>query len=155
MAKVLGVLVAALLTWEGTAQADEPGRWQQFENNPSCSVWNPYPQPNETVTWSGACANGKAQGRGTEVWRALEDGEWKESKYTGEMKDSKQHGRGVSVGANGTRYEGEWKNGKWHGRGVLVTASGDKFEGEWKDYKLHGRGVYVGANWSCFGLVES
>ncbi len=76
MAKVLGVLVAALAVWGCTTQADEQGRWQQSENNPSCSVWNAHPNPIETVTWSGACGDGKAQGRGTQVWRYSENGEW-------------------------------------------------------------------------------
>ncbi len=65
MAKVLGVLVAALVAWGSAAQADEQGRWQQLENNPSCSVWNAHPNPIETMTGSGACANGKANGSST------------------------------------------------------------------------------------------
>ena len=60
-----------------TAALAEEGRWQQLENNPSCSVWNDNPQSNITVTWSGACVDGKAQGRGTQVWRSLNEGEWR------------------------------------------------------------------------------
>ncbi len=88
MAKVLGVLVAALVAWAlaATVAFAEHGRWQTLENNPSCVVWNVEPQLNLTVMWSGACVNGKAQGRGTQVWRYLEDEEWKETKYTGDMK---------------------------------------------------------------------
>ena len=108
MAKVLGVPVAALVAWVLTATAAvAEGRWQQLENNPSCVVWNGNPQLNETVTWSGACASTKAQGRGTQVWSYLEDDEWKKGEYTGEMKDGKEHGRGVYVWANGDRYEGD------------------------------------------------
>ena len=147
MAKVWGVLVVALVAWGSAAQADEQGRWQTLGNNPSCVVWNAEPQPSETVTWSGACANDKAQGRGTEVWRYLEDGEWKEDKYTGEMKDGKKHGRGVYVWGRdskwaGDRYEGDWKDGKVWGRGVYVWANGDRYEGEFRDDKRHGRGVF-------------
>ena len=144
MAKVLGVLVATLLVWGSTAQAEEQGRWQPLENNPSCSVWQAYPGTNDKVTWSGACANGKAQGRGTEVWRYLEDEEWKEYKYTGEMKDGKKHGRGVWVAASGDRYKGDWKNGMQYGRGVLVAANGNRYEGDFREGKEHGRGVWLG-----------
>ncbi len=44
MAKVMGVLVAALVVWALTASAAlaEEGRWQQLENNQSCVVWNDY-----------------------------------------------------------------------------------------------------------------
>ena len=129
MAKIIGVMVAALvacaLTATATAALAEEGRWQQLENNSSCSVWNANPNPSETVTWSGACANGKAQGRGTQVWRYLDDEEWKEQIYTGEMKDGKEHGRGIFVYASGNRYEGDFKDGNFDGRGVYVTASGN------------------------------
>ncbi len=146
--RVLGS-VLALLAWilaEQVALAEE-GRWQALENNPACVVWNPNPQEQETVTWSGACANGKVQGRGTQVWRFVEDGEWKESRYEGGMKDGKFHGRGVYVWANGDRYEGDYKNGKEHGRGVYVWGpdtewAGDRYEGEFKDNQLHGRGTF-------------
>ena len=141
MAKILGVLVAALVAWALTAAAAlaEHGRWQQVENNPSCSVWNAYPNPSETVTWSGACVDGKVQGRGVAVWA---NGD----RYEGEYRDGKRHGRGVYVTANGGRYEGEFRDGKFHGRGVMVGASGDRYEGDWKDGKEHGRGVLVFAN---------
>ena len=97
MANVLGVLVAALVAWGSAAQADEQGRWQALENNPSCAVWSASSQPIVIVTWSGACVDGKAQGRGAEVARVLIDGEWQTEEYTGEMKNGKKHGRGVYV----------------------------------------------------------
>ena len=74
--------------------------------------------------------NGKAQGRGTQVWRYLEDEEWKESKYTGEMNDGKEHGRGVYVFAGGNRYEGDYRDGKQHGRGVKVWGLNSKWAGD-------------------------
>ncbi len=76
--RVLGFALA-LLTWTLAAEAAwaAEGRWQKLENNPSCVVWNrDYPAEQSTATWSGACTDGKAQGRGTEVWRYVEDGEW-------------------------------------------------------------------------------
>ncbi len=75
MARVLGVLAVALMAWalaETAAIAEE--RWQQVENKVSCVAWNPYPKPNETVTWSGACASGEAEGRGTLEVRYLDFG---------------------------------------------------------------------------------
>ena len=146
-AKFLGVLVAVLVAWGSAATAAlAEGRWQALENNPSCVVWNAYPQPSETMTGNGACANGKERGRGAKVWRHLADGEWKESKYTGAMKGGKGHGRGVLVLANGNRsdrYEGDWKDGKRHGRGVKVWADGSRYEGEFRDGNRTGRGVLV------------
>ncbi len=146
MAKILGVLVAALVAWGSAAQAEEQGRWQQLKNKENCAVWNAGLHAKSTVTWSGVCVNGKAQGRGTQVWRYLEDGDWKENKYTGDLKDGKSHGRGVFEWASGDRYEGDWKDGKFNGRGVLVFANGDRYEGDYRDGKEHGRGVYVWAD---------
>ncbi len=152
MAKVLGAVAAALMAWALTASvAVAEGRWQRLENNPSCSVWNAGLQAKSTVTWSGACVNGKAQGRGAQVGWHLENEEWKGSKYTTEMKDGKAHGRGVLVFANGNRsdrYEGDWKDGKRHGRGVKVWANGDRYEGEFRDGNRTGRGVLV---WGPYG----
>ena len=70
--------------------------------------------------------DGKAQGRGLNVWRALINKEWKETKYAGEMKDGKWHGHGIMVVANGNMYEVDWKDGKAHGTGVYVGANGDR-----------------------------
>ena len=141
------------LAWgsAATVALAEEGRWQQVENNPGCSVWNDYSQPNDAVTWTGACADNKAQGRGTQVWLFLKNGEWNKEAYEGDLKDGKREGLGVLVFANGDRYEGDWKNGKRHGRGILVWGpdgewAGAKYDGEWKDDRRHGAGVYVAAN---------
>ena len=103
-------------------------RWQQVENKANCAVWNPHPQQNETVTWTGDCVNGIAQGRGTKVWRYWEDGEWKEHTYEGDIFDGRRHGRGVYVYANCNRYDGELKDGKLTG---LNTPKGGK-KGNWR-----------------------
>ena len=142
MAKVLGVLAAALVLGSA-AQADEHGDWQQVENKANCAVWNGNPQPNDTVMWSGACANGKAQGHGRQAWRFLFDGEWKEEEYTGAMKDGKFHGQGVYLWADGSRYEGDFVDGRFHGRGVFVYPGGERYAGDWKDGTQHGHGVWV------------
>ncbi len=145
--RVLGFVIV-LLAWTLVAQVAwaEEGRWQALENNPACVVWNPNPQEQETVTWSGACANGKAQGHGTAVWRYVEDGDWKEIRYEGDYKDGKRDGHGVLVWTDGTRYEGDWKDGKQHGRGLWVGVNGDRYEGDYRNDKKHGRGTYYFAN---------
>ena len=145
--RVLGV-VLALLAWmlaATVALAEEP-RWQKLENNPDCVVWIDNPQEQETVTWSGTCANGKAEGHGTAVSRYVEDGEWKEDRYEGGMKDGKINGRGVYGWADGDRYEGNSEDGKPNGRGVFELANGDRYEGDFKDCVQHGRGIYVWAD---------
>jgi hypothetical protein len=55
-------IMAFTLLLSGAATAQE-GAWIA-DTSVGCQVWNPHPQPNETIWWSGACANGLAQGRG-------------------------------------------------------------------------------------------
>lgn len=112
------------------------GRWRQVENKANCVVWNDAPRQNESVTWTGDCVNGKAAGSGRQVWRFLQNGVWRESRYTGEMRGGKAHGLGVYVWPGGERYEGGWGNGKWHGFGVYVSADGVRYEGEFRGGKV-------------------
>ena len=137
------IVAGAFLLVTLTAAAAE-GRWLQVENKTNCAVWDPFPHSKATVTWSGICVNGKVQGRGRAVWQWKDD-KSKESKYVGEVKDGKWHGRGFLVWASGSRYTGDFRDGKRTGRGVYVWADG-RYEGDFRDGKFHGLGVQVGTN---------
>jgi len=69
------------------------------------------------------------------------------SKYDGEWKDDKFHGKGIYISDCGCcKYDGDWRNGKKHGQGTLIREpAGDlgvlKYVGEWKDDKKHGFGI--------------
>src|SRR5512135_3288025 len=56
-----------------------------------CKVWNLYPQPNESITWSGDCRNGFAQGHGVLQW--IEDGK-PGTKVEADYRDGRKEGRG-------------------------------------------------------------
>jgi hypothetical protein len=115
-----------------------------------CQVWNPHPQPNETIRWTGACANGFAQGRGAAQWFRSnlpfesDEGEWRagrqigygsqvwpSGRYDGELVDGEPHGRGVLI-LQSLRYEGEFRNGKPNGTGTLTKGS-ETLRGAWTD----------------------
>jgi hypothetical protein len=128
-----GAVAAALvLVVPVTARCAETGGWI-FDTAAGCKVWNPHPQPNETIRWSGACANGMAQGRGAAQWFRgnlpfeSDEGEWREGRqagygtqvwptgrYDGELVDGEPNGRGTLI-VQGLRYEGELRNGKPNG----------------------------------------
>ena len=56
----------------------------------------------------------------------LEDG----CLYVGEMKDGKEHGKGIYTFSNGSKiYEGEWKDGLEHGKGIYTWTNGSIYEG--------------------------
>ena len=76
------------------------------------------------------------------------------SRYIGEWKNGKRHGKGRIVkysgiidkkwSFNGSEYNGEWKNDKEDGVGTLIGVDFDsKYIGEWKNGKRHGKGRYI------------
>jgi len=120
-----------------------------------CQVWDPNPQLDESVDWSGACNNGHADGAGTVRWlkggAAIEtdEGVWRDGKqagkgvqnwpigrYQGELADGLPNGQGVLT-LQKLRYEGQFRDGKPNGTGLLT--SGDQtVQGTWKDGCLQG-----------------
>ena len=57
------------------------------------------------------------------------------SKYVGDFKDSKRHGKGEVTWADGRKYAGEWKDDRWHGEGTFIYPDGSEYVGEFKDGK--------------------
>jgi len=108
-----------------------------------CQVWNPKPEPGETIKWSGQCSNGKATGNGVLQWYL--NGKPVE-RYEGEMLDGKLHGTGTLVGKDGYRYEGDFRNNQIDGKGVQTWTRGDRYEGNWRDGKRDGKGIYTWPN---------
>ena len=116
--------------------------WIEIENQPGCHVWNLDPQPNKTITWSGACVDGIASGEGRMVWRDSGG----TITYAGGIHDGKYDGRGTQTLSNGDRYEGGWSDGKRHGRGTYTWPDGHRYEGGWSDGKMHGLGTFTYSN---------
>ncbi len=126
-----GALAAGLLVAASGAHA---GAWLADAKS-GCQVWDPNPQLAESVVWSGACANGHAEGSGTVKWLKgtatieTDQGEWR---------DGRQAGKGVQAWSTG-RYDGDLANGEPNGRGVL-TLQKLRYEGEFRDGKPNGVG---------------
>ena len=137
---VFAVLIC-LLALSNFGQADQPG-WMA-DAQTGCRVWNARPQPNERVTWSGACQNGFAQGEGVEQW--FQNGQ-PSIRYEGEFRHGKHNGHGVQTFADGSRYEGEFRDGTRNGYGIATFADGSRYQGEYKDGARNGRGVETLAN---------
>ena len=113
------------------------------DSKTACQVWNERPSPGESISWTGSCSNGKATGMGALQWYL--NGK-PGSRYEGEFRDGKRHGKGINIWASGARYEGDWRDEKRHGKGTYVWASGDRYEGDWLDGKRQGKGTFVFAN---------
>lgn len=164
---VVVVLIATALPASAptSAQTPSPESWIE-DGKTGCRIRNPAPQPRESVTWSGACPNGIAEGIGVLQWfdddRPTDryEGElrhgWENGRgvatstviadrYEGDWRDGWRHGEGVYSFANGDRYEGGWREGMRTGWGTMVWADGARYEGEWLDNKPNGQGVYADA----------
>lgn len=94
-------------TGSSTRAADStPPGWIKDKNH-ACKIWNPEPQPNESVRWSGACKDGFASGKGILKW--------------------------TENGKPDAEFDGEYANGKRNGPGILITPDGKRLEGMWSD----------------------
>ena len=111
--------------------------WKELTGQPGCYVWDNYLITDQTVTWTGTCSGGRAQGEGTLKW-VWEDGE-KTSESTGSLTDGKRHGQWVLRFADGTVGEGPYLEGKRHGQWVILDVDGDVGEGPYVDGKKHGQ----------------
>jgi hypothetical protein len=130
------------------------GAWV-IDNKSGCQVWNPNPQLDESVSWSGSCANGRAEGTGIAQWSRngnpseTDEGEWRNGRqvnagtqswstgrYEGELSDGEPNGHGVLT-LQKLRYEGDFRNGRPNGLGTLTTES-ETVRGTWKDGCLQG-----------------
>lgn len=143
---ISGLFTALCVALPLTAAADVD--W--ITDAKGCKVANLSPKEGESVTWSGDCPNGLANGEGTLTW--FESGVKTEvyegmmvdgyaegrgklrsagSAYVGEFKKSLQHGRGRFEDADGSWYSGEWSEGLPHGRGQMLTPEGQLLKGYW------------------------
>ena len=116
------------------------GCWMEVTNHSGCYIWNPNPQPEETVTWSGGCVDGRVSGKGRATWRFREDGRWKSSWNEESYLEGKPSGNGHVVHQNsaGHEFEGPQVNGKAHGHWVERYADGQVWEGPYVNGQSHG-----------------
>jgi MORN repeat len=145
-----GLLLGLLL---GSSSAHgEANNMGSFIADPKngCKLWNPHPLPGETVSWSGDCIQGLAQGAGTVLWsrngepfekdegiwdqgrqsgRGTQD--WRIGRYEGELTGGEPSGHGIMM-LQTSRYEGAFRNGKPNGQGTVTNLEG-VFKGTWKD----------------------
>ncbi len=81
--------------------------WMELVDRPGCYLWNPAPQDNETVTWSGGCSNGLAQGNGRVSWFQNDE---PSQIVEGRLQDGRRHGTWTEYDESGNelgtiRYE--------------------------------------------------
>ncbi|CAK8720432.1 hypothetical protein KKHLCK_09615 [Candidatus Electrothrix laxa] len=131
-----------------------------------CEVWDPSPNPKQSLTWSGECKNGKANSKGIAKWYqgnkivtsiqgVMKDGRCQgecialitsgksKFKYIGQLKNNDLHDKGTLTWPDGNKYTGDWVEGKRHGTGKFTWKSGTQYIGDWKNDKSTGKGTYT------------
>jgi len=131
-----------------------------------CKFVNPYPKAAETVSWTGGCVDGWAEGEGTAQWstegkpgqryvgamvRGMYEGHgalhmFDGSEYEGNFVRGLLQGEGRATWSNGNRYEGHFIDGERTGRGVFTWSTGSSYEGDFLEGRRTGKGKYRMAN---------
>lgn len=130
----------------------------------------------ESLSWSGACKDGHAEGTGVLEWKhrgdatmsryegGMHKGRWHGEgyvklpsgyQYEGGYRDGLPHGSGTEAD-HGSRYDGSFVAGKADGVGKIVYHLGGRYEGQWKDGKFHGKGTatYAGGRTVTAEFIE-
>lgn len=130
-----------------------------------CALWHPEePSNDELVSWSGACVDGKAEGRGVSIWT---DNQGLLGRFEGTMRAGKAIGTGIldirdeqdpgayhhilgqfadglPTGeatmdiAGGYEMRGKLLDGLAHMEGTLISPEGNMVRGEFRDGKVIG-----------------
>src|SRR4051812_2403404 len=153
-------LAAALLNCGLLAAAAEESSTGQWLKDGACSLYSAGAVAGDTVSWTGSCVDGYAEGVGTatfthggqsQVFTAnfqhgvIPDGHvitrWGAGwSYDGETVGGRFQGAGILTTDASDRFEGQWADGKMIGFGVLRRANGERYAGDWKDDKPNGMG---------------
>ena len=148
-----------LQSWIGTdhtcaGQPEGTACWMEVTGQPDCYVWTNSLLAATTVTWTGGCSAGRAQGEGMLKWVYDDDIGSSEAiiESTGSIADGKKHGhwtlRKFSKEEDPPRHdlrtteEGPYVDGKKHGRWIWRMPSGSFHSGFYVDGKKHGHSVW-------------
>ena len=130
MWKPISIAVLVMLSRGAQAQQRVEVNLHWITDKNGCKVWDSVPTLGETVSWSGPCVDGYAEGKGTLIWYLRGE---RHSTYQGEMKAGHYEGHGTQFWPDGTRYDGEWSNDRAEGKGTYQAASGEVCAGVWID----------------------
>jgi hypothetical protein len=103
------------------------GSWS-LDPQAGCRLWDWRPEPEDTVTWSGACLSGRKDGRGVAQW--YEHGR-PIDRFEGVFRLGKRQGFGRYDWPAGQRYQGAYEADLPNGPGT-VTIDGASFTGSWR-----------------------
>ena len=107
------------------------GCWMATTRPENCYIWNRYPEPDEIVSWSGRCMDGKVTGYGMAQWKSVgttglqEIWDYEVTYREGRMAD----GPILSRSSAGDSFEGSLLNGQMQGHWLMRYSDGEIWEG--------------------------
>jgi hypothetical protein len=113
------------ISWDAPC---ESGTWL-MDTETGCRMWDWHPDPNDTVTWTGACLAGLKEGRGVVQW--FERSEHID-RFEGTYRLGRRQGFGHYVWNPTDWYEGNYEDDRPHGFGTAHIA-GEVFAGRWRN----------------------
>ena len=111
--------------------------WMEVANQPACHLWNGGLAAGATVTWSGACSDGYAQGAGRVHWR-YEDGE---QTWDGAYVDGRRQGDWVIQEDDGDVAQGFYVDDRRQGIWTWWFTNGDVLEAPYVNGEANGTGI--------------
>lgn len=148
MSRKIALALVASAALGALIQPAAAGEWLKDPVS-GCQIWSSDDSSaGGTVTWSGACHDGKAAGRGVGVWV---DKKGLAARYDGEMEGGKANGLAdlhfrTDAGDHYWTYSGNFADGEPVGEATIVTDTGYRFRGELIDGIKHVRGTIVAPN---------
>jgi hypothetical protein len=112
------------ISWTGPCK---DGSWD-LDPRTGCRLWDWRPDPEDTVTWSGACLSGRKEGRGAVQW--YEHGR-PIDRFEGVFRRGKREGVGRYDWPAGQRYQGSYEADLPNGQGTVII-DGASFAGIWR-----------------------
>ena len=164
MTTIPRLLLASLPLLCGLVHAAESAERAAYLGKADCRIAPLSPSPvGDAVSWSGACKDGYADGKGVLEWRVLKEAKrklegslvrgevtgegtltYRDGSYVGTFRQGLPHGAGFFKHTNGDgMYEGGVVNGVREGVGEHIAPDRSTYAGEWKAGKRHGHGQAV------------
>ena len=127
-------VLTALAAVTSIAHAADNGSWVMTSSG--CSVYASGEVPKSlTVSWTGTCSDGFADGKGVLTWS-------NGNRYEGDLYVGMMSGKGTFYWANGDWYSGEFKNGSREGVGTQYLGCLGTYHGEFHRGVMDGIGVF-------------
>ena len=120
----------------------DPACWLKVDGHDNCYIWIDEVKEKHTVTWSGQCQAGKAQGRGKDTREYVDGADTKTRNGIGSYLNGKRDGRWKIRWPDDNNLEAEigfYVDGKKSGQWEERRASGSVYIGPYVDGKKNGQ----------------